>query len=132
MSSLEKPTVAFVLSLIAGVLILVGGGARAVLGLVIRSFGSRITGGHRIMGAMMGMMGSGLGLIGIVGIVFGLIVIVSAIMLNIRPEQHMTWGALIAVFSILSLFGGAGGFFVGLILGLIGGILAITWKPAKS
>ncbi len=84
------------------------------------------------MGAMMGMMGSGLGLIGIVGIVFGLIVIVSAIMLNIRPEQHMTWGALIAVFSILSLFGGAGGFFVGLILGLIGGILAITWKPAKS
>ena len=79
----------------------------------------------------MGMMGSGLGLIGIIGIVIGLIVIVSAIMLNIKPEQHMTWGALIAVFSILSLVGSAGGFFIGLILGLIGGILAITWKPAN-
>ena len=132
MSKSEKPTVAFIISLIAGVHILIGGGVRAALGLVIGSVGSRITEGHRIIGAMVGMMSFGLGLIGIVGIVFGLIVIVSAIMLNSRPEQHMTWGALIAVFSILSLFSGAGGFFVGLILGLIGGILAITWKPAKS
>jgi len=131
MSKSEKPTVAFILSLIAGVLILVGGGARAVLGLVIRSFSPQIAGNHRITGAMARMMGSGLGLIGILGIVFGLIVIVCAIMLNSRPEQHATWGALIVVFSVLSLFGGAGGFFIGLILGLIGGILAITWKPAK-
>jgi hypothetical protein len=45
----------------------------------------KLRGGHPIIGAMMGVMGFGLGLVGIVGIVFGLIVIVSAIMLNIRP-----------------------------------------------
>jgi uncharacterized membrane protein YjjB (DUF3815 family) len=54
-------------------------------------------------------------------------------MLNKKPEEHNTWGTLIIVFSVLSVFGGAmGGFAAGLILGLIGGILAITWKaPVK-
>jgi hypothetical protein len=40
---------------------------------------------------------------------------------------HHAWGALIVVFSVLSLFGGAtGGFGIGLILGLIGSALAVT------
>jgi len=36
---------------------------------------------------------------------------------------------MIFAFSIVSLFG-MGGFFVGSILGVLGGILAITWKPS--
>jgi uncharacterized membrane protein len=37
---------------------------------------------------------------------------------------------LIIIFSVLSIFGSMmAGFGIGLILGLIGGILAITWKP---
>lgn len=81
-----------------------------------------------------GMMGwAGFGLFGILGVVFGAIIIISAIMLNSKPHEHTTWGILIAVFSVLSIFGGAmGGFGVGLVLGLNGGILGITWKPTES
>ena len=81
-----------------------------------------------------GMMGwAGFGLFGILGVVFGAIIIISAVMLNSKPHEHTTWGVLIVVFSVLSIFGGAmGGFGIGLVLGLIGGVLAITWKPTES
>ena len=78
------------------------------------------------MGSAFGMMGLAFGL---VTLVFGAIVIISAMMLNKKPEEHNTWGTLIIVFSVLSIFGGMGGFGAGLILGLVGGILAIAWKP---
>jgi hypothetical protein len=40
---------------------------------------------------------------------------------------------LIIVFSVLSVFGSAmGGFGIGLILGVIGGIFAVTWKTPTS
>ncbi len=145
MTEQERPTAAFVLSLISGVLILLGGGMMSM-------FGYWFWGGYRggyggwgygmmgpgfgMMGpgfGMMGGLGYGFGLLGIVGLVFGVIVLISALMLNSRPEQHSTWGTLILIFSVLSIFGSAmGGFGVGLVLGLIGGILAITWKPTES
>jgi len=77
---------------------------------------------------------SGLGLepFGLLGLIFGVIVIVSAIMLNSRPHEHSTWGVLIVVFSVLSIFGGGmSGSGAGLVLGLVGGVLAITWKPTQ-
>jgi len=132
MSDKEKPTAAFILSLIGGIFILLGGGMMSMLGYwFIGSYRGR---GFGMMGpfGMMGGLGYGFGVLGVVGLVFGIIVIVSAIMLNSRPEQHSTWGILIVIFSVLSVFGSAmGGFGVGLILGLIGGILAITWKPTQ-
>ena len=70
---------------------------------------------------------------GILGVVFGAIIIISAIMLHSKPHEHATWGILIVLFSVLSIFGGAmGGFGIGLVLGLIGGVLAITWKPTQT
>jgi hypothetical protein len=53
-------------------------------------------------------------------------------MLNSKPQEHTTWGMLIAIFSALSIFGAMGGFGIGLILGLIGGVLAVIWKPATQ
>jgi hypothetical protein len=132
MSEKEKPTAAFILSLIGGIFILLGGGMTSMLGYWFsRGYYGR---GFGMMGpfGMMGGLGYGFGVLGVVGLVFGIIVIVSAIMLNSRPEQHSTWGILIVIFSVLSIFGSAmGGFGIGLILGLIGGILAITWKPTQ-
>ncbi len=93
----------------------------------------RYAGWGGMMGTGYGMMGFAFGAMGILGLIFGAIVIISALMLNSRPEQHSTWGSVIVLFSVLSIFGSAmGGFGVGLVLGLIGGVLAITWKPPEK
>jgi hypothetical protein len=136
MSATEKPTAAFVLSLIAGLLILIGGATRLMFrfywfGGMMRGFGARWS----------GMMGSpGYAIVwgfsfmdAIVGLVLGVLMIVGAIMLNNRPQRHRTWGTVIVILSVLSFFARAmGGFGIGLILGLIGGVLAITWKPTQT
>jgi hypothetical protein len=142
MSEKNVNTAAFVLSLIGGLLILLGGAFGSMIGM----FGfSGMMGGFQGMGGMMGgmggMMGGGFapggtwfGLmmgLGVLGVVSGVIVLVSALMLNSRPNERMTWGTLILAFSIVALFSGSmGGFGLGSILGIVGGILAITWKPS--
>ena len=143
MTEVEKPGTAFVLSLIGGIFILIGGGAITMLGSWMGNYGYGMMGGYGRYGGWGGMMGPGFGMmgglgygfgfLGVLGLIFGLIVIISALMLNNKPEQHSTWGILIIVFSVLSIFGSAmGGFGIGLILGLIGGILGVTWKPPQS
>ncbi|MGA2971523.1 MAG: DUF6114 domain-containing protein [Candidatus Bathyarchaeia archaeon] len=146
MSEVEKPTTAFILSLIAGIFILLGGGAMTMFGSWRGNYGYGMMGGYGGYGGyggwggmmgpgfgMMGGLGYGFGFLGVAGLIFGLIVIISALMLNNKPEQHSTWGILIIVFSVLSIFGSAmGGFGIGLILGVIGGILAVTWKTPTS
>jgi hypothetical protein len=70
---------------------------------------------------------------GILGLVLGVLMVVGAIMLNSRPQGHRSWGTVIVILSVLSFFAGAmGGFGINLILGLIGGLLAITWKPTQT
>lgn len=136
----EKPTAAFILSLVAGVLILLGGGMMTMIGSYMRQYWNGYGMMGRYYGGWGGMMGTGLGIMGfafgamgVLGLIFGAIVIISALMLNSKPDQHSTWGSLIVLFSVLSIFGSAmGGFGIGLILGLIGGVLAITWKPVKK
>jgi len=68
---------------------------------------------------------------GLFGLVTGVVVLASAILLEAVPNQRTTWGVLILVFSALSLFG-AGGFVVGAILGIVGGILTLRWTPSTA
>jgi len=65
------------------------------------------------------------------GLVCGAIVLVSATMLLAKVGVRRTWGILILVFSVLS-FVGLGGFVVGAILGILGGVLTLRWKPPAS
>ncbi len=88
--------------------------------------------GRYASGPAFGMMrGYGFGgIFGLAGILFGIVVIVSALMLYNKPVEHSKWGLLILIFSVLSIFGSAmAGFGVGLILGVLGGIFVLTWKP---
>jgi len=71
------------------------------------------------------------GFVGAVGLVSGIVVIISAALLRSNPSQRTLWGALVIVFSCLSFFG-FGGFIIGAILGIIGGIMALTWKPPAT
>ena len=129
MSNDKKPTIPFVLSLVAGILTLIGGLTVAYVGLwrfefmgrVMRRYGYAFAAGP-------GYFCPFLSLAGMLGIILGLILIAGAIMLNRRPAQHTTWGILILIFSILGLFGGMGGYLIGLILGIVGGALAIAWR----
>ena len=63
-----------------------------------------------------------------IGVISGIIVIASAAMFYRNPVQKTMWGILIMVFSSISMIVG-GGFLIGLILGINGGILALTWEP---
>jgi len=143
MPEAEKPTTAFILSLIGGIFILLGGGMMSMIG----SYRGMMN-GYWGYGGMMGGYGPGWGygpgfgmmrgygyggMFGLAGVIFGVVVIVSALMLYNNPVDHAKWGAMILVFSVLSIFGSAmAGFGIGLILGLLGGIFAITWKPPAT
>lgn len=66
----------------------------------------------------------------VIGIVAGVLVLFSAIMMYVRPMQVATWAALALASSVVSFFA-AGGFLVGAVLGIVGGILALTWREAR-
>src|SRR4030065_472444 len=61
----------------------------------------------------------------VVGLVCGIVVVISALMLKARPTEHSAWGSLILVFSAISLIS-MGGWFVGALLGIIGGAFALS------
>lgn len=65
--------------------------------------------------------------VGLFGLISGLVVLASGIMLRINPAQSTVFGVLILVFSVLS-FIGSGGFVVGAILGIVGGIMTLRWR----
>lgn len=112
------PSTAFILSLIGGIFILLAGLAEAAIYAII---GSALLSFFPGLGALL------IGL-AVVALIFGVIIIWGAFMLRSKPESARTWGIIILLLAILSWIGG-GGFFIGFILALIGGILALTWHP---
>jgi hypothetical protein len=119
---------AAVLSLIGGVLMVAGG----LAGLSMYSLWSNM--GPQGWGPMMGGWGMQQGwFAGMVGTISGIslaagvVVIFGAYSIYAKPESKSSWGVAILVASIIGLFG-MGGFFIGPILGIIGGILALTKK----
>jgi uncharacterized membrane protein YfcA len=62
------------------------------------------------------------------GIFAGIIVLVGAVMLYVKPEQRRTWGVVILVVSALNFPVGMGGGVLAGALGVIGGVLAVSTK----
>ncbi len=118
----EKPTAAMVLSLIGGIFILLGGAFLAFAGSVISSL--NLTG--------VGSTGSLVTALGVVGIILGLIIIVGGVMMYNNPQTHTMWGVVILVLSLVSWVTSIGGFVIGFLLALIGGILGIVFKPIMA
>ncbi len=107
----DKPTAAFVLSLIGGIFILLGGVALAI--------------GFSFL---LGGVGA---IIGIIGAIMGLIVLLGGVMLYQKPQSHTMWGVIILVLSIIA-FPAAWGFGIGSLLAFIGAILALVYKPSMA
>ncbi|MCW4011171.1 MAG: DUF6114 domain-containing protein [Candidatus Bathyarchaeota archaeon] len=109
------PNTAYILSLIGGIFIILAGIFLSVVGAVFTLF-----------------LGGAGAIAGLLGIVWGVIILVAAFNLRSNPSQHVTWGVIILVFSLISWWGAAGGFFIGFLLALIGGIFAIIWSPPRQ
>jgi hypothetical protein len=111
----EQPTVAFVLSLLAGLWML---GAGSMMG----GFG---------WGGMMGgwMWGRSMGSLGVLwpwfSICAGIVVLIGAVTLYIKPKQRRSWGLVVLVVSALNFLVGMGGLLASA-LGVIGGVLALS------
>lgn len=121
MQTTEKPIVAFVLSLLGGLWMLAAGGMRCGFGW------------NGMMGSRQDMWMWGRGMHGYglwwpwESVFAGVIVLIGAVMLYAKPEQHRTWGVVILVVSALNFFAGMGSLLAGA-LGVIGGVLAVSAK----
>jgi hypothetical protein len=126
--------VPFVISIVGGLIVLVfslvnlvwfGSGAPNWGG-----FGdywaSMMNGYHNFMG--IASSNSFFTAVSIVSLVCGVVVVFSSFVLRLHAKEHAIWGVVIIVFSAIS-FVGMGGYFVGAIFGIIGGALALTYKP---
>jgi len=123
----ERPKAAFILSLLAGILILANG---ILAGLAV-SFVASVGGASLSSAEMFGLAKSALTMLQVLTVIvsfFGVIILLGALTLYYNPAHRKGWGIAIIILSLLSILVG-GGFLVGLILGVIGGALAIAWKP---
>ncbi len=116
------PRTAYLLSLIGGILILVFSIIYAIILFAIASLFAAVGFG----------LGVGLAVgLAVLALVFGLIIILFASRLKSNPAGAKTTGAIILVLALISFIGG-GGFYIGAILALIGGILALVWHPPAN
>jgi hypothetical protein len=114
----KKATLAFALSLVGGILVLLEGLVRIIRGEALAVLGTdRIW--HRVLGLAIRADGA-------IGIVLAITIIVGAILIY-NPKTQMAGSIIVLIFAILSIIAG-GGWLVGLILGLIGGILGLLKK----
>ena len=132
MSSNSMRTTAFILSLIGGLVITVGSAVATFLSAYGSPYGTYYGMGPGMMGGFGFGYGSGW-MVGfsIVSLVFGILVVIGAIMLNARPVEHVTWGIIVLIFSIAS-FIGMGGYFIGAILGIAGGAIALSYRTPTT
>lgn len=114
-----RPIAAFALSLVAGILMLIDGAIVLWLASAVSSV---------ISGPTAQAASNFIGLLGILAVLFGLIMSLLAFSLFRNPDSHVGYGVTILVFSFVSFLVG-GGFIVGAVLGIIGGILAIIFVP---
>ena len=133
-SGLAYPRTAALVALVGGMIMIIGGVIFiGVASLVIPHLDlSNMTlpqGMDRA--SLQGLISGVLEVMGGFGLVCGAIVLVSATMLLAKVGTRRTWGILILVFSVLS-FVGLGGFIIGAILGIAGGVLTLRWKPPAS
>ncbi len=120
MAQTEKQKKAFMFALIAGIFILSN---TALLGIAATWFPELIptlpgesTNDTQILFTLT-----------VIGLILGILVLLGALLLHFKPEKRRLWGVIIVIFSIPSVITG-GGFIIGFILGIIGGIKALSHK----
>ena len=112
----DRAVGAFILSLLAGVLIFGEG--------VLFLFAAYTAGHIGYAGEAFVLLGG----LGFFAAFFGLIILVLAILMFVNPEYTVGYGVAVLVFSLVSFLVG-GGFLIGSVLGVVGGVLAFLYEP---
>ncbi len=123
---------AFILSLIGGIVIVLG----SSIAVVLAAFGSPYGIYYGMGSGMMGGYWFGYGSawmwgLALVSLVCGILVLTGAIMLKAQPQNQASWGTVVLVFSIASLVG-MGGYFIGAVLGIAGGAIALSYRKPNT
>ncbi|MBN1683671.1 hypothetical protein JW865_08990 [Candidatus Bathyarchaeota archaeon] len=115
MSLKPHPVAAFILSLLGGVII-------TFSSLFVIVIGSAIT-------FFIGGVG---GYIGLLGLLCGSVIIFYSLKLRTDPKTHTISGSIIIIASFISWIVAVGGFGIGFLLALFGGILGLIWRPPNN
>jgi ABC-type phosphate transport system permease subunit len=79
------------------------------------------------VGTLIAFFFAGLGFLLWAFLIFGIIIIIGAVMINSNPSSTHSWGVVKLILGVLSLLGVVTA--LGGILAIIGGTFALTWKP---
>jgi hypothetical protein len=120
----KRATAGFIVSLVGGII-------DAIVAVLIIAVASWIEGLEEFMPPGTGfgaeITSAILTTLGAIGLVLAILVIFGAVLIYM-PGKEVIGGILVLVFSIISFFFTAGGLFIGLILGIVGGALGIAKK----
>ncbi|AJH77713.1 DUF6114 domain-containing protein [Heyndrickxia coagulans] len=67
-----------------------------------------------------------------IGLIFGGLIFLIGGMGYFFPKFNMVFGILAIFLSVLSIMGAMGGFFIGTLLGIIGGSLSVSWRVIRQ
>ncbi len=120
-ANVNPPKTAFILSLIAGIFVIIEGLIRLVQGRAIELSGISDQIARRVL------VGVAVLHVGFIALLFGALIVVGAILLY-RTKMTLAGALLVLVFSILCII--TGGLFglLGFIIGIVGGILGLLKK----
>ena len=67
----------------------------------------------------------------------GVVVLLAAALMYVRPEMHVAWGVIALVLSVTSSIGAVTGYdaifgVVGIVLGAVGGAMSIAWRTTSG
>jgi uncharacterized protein DUF6114 len=137
MATNQALTFAFIVSLIGGLIVLVASIVNVVWFLSgaanFGGFGNFMSGVmngyHNFMGSYA-TSNSFLAGISVVALVCGVVILIGAIMLKVDPHQSTLWAIVIIIFSVVS-FVGMGGYFIGAVLGVVGGAFVLVTRQTN-
>lgn len=117
---MARPTTAFALCLVAGIIYL-------IVGVIIAAASSQVGSITAVSG--ISNIQTLVAIVGGVGAACGVVMIVGSILMNSDTKSRVRTGAvLVLIFAIVGALFTAGGLFIGIILALIGSILGLMWK----
>jgi uncharacterized membrane protein len=74
-----------------------------------------------------------LGIEGLQSTIIPIAMLLLGLLAMLMPQHRIFYGVISLVLSVYSLVGlNLGGFFVGMLLGAVGGILIVSWMPKKA